>query len=119
MTLLKAHALLGHPNMEYTKKTARHLGWELTELGDDKCQSCAEGKAKQKNVPKVGNSERATVPNERLSQDIATVKARQGIEMKVSKPQWQNVVDEATGMIFPAFFKTKDAIVESTCEKLR
>ena len=59
------------------------------------------------------------MPNERLSQDIATVKARQGIEMKVSKPQWQNVVDEATGMIFPAFFKTKDAIVESTCEKLR
>lgn len=32
MTLMKAHAMLGHPNMEYTKANADHVGWELTEL---------------------------------------------------------------------------------------
>ena len=57
-------------------------------------------------------------PNERLLQDVATVKARSGVEARVSKPQWQNIVDELTGVIFPAFFKSKDEIVEATCEKM-
>ena len=118
MTPEKAHALLGHPNMEYTRETAKHLGWELTGSNNQPCQSCAESKAKQKNIPKVTEGAKATAPNERLLQDVATVKARSGVEARVSKPQWQNIVDELTGVIFPAFFKSKDEIVEATCKKM-
>ena len=59
------------------------------------------------------------MPNKRLSRDIATVKAQQGIEQKVTKSPWQNLVDEANVMIFPAFYKTKNAIVELMCKKMR
>ena len=46
-----ANKMLGHPGSNILRSTATNLGWILTgQL--HKCESCAIGKAKQKNVPK-------------------------------------------------------------------
>ena len=86
----------------------------MTASNNQPCQSCIESKAKQKNVPKVSEGQKAMDPDERLFQDVATVKARQGLKAKVTRPQWQNIVDERTDVIFPVLFKTKDGIIEGT-----
>ena len=43
--------------------------------------------------------------------NLATVKAPSEISEKVSKPNWQLMVDEATGMKFSSFHKNKDDIL--------
>ena len=55
----RAHDLLGHSHEDSTKETARYLGWNVKKGGMGKCQSCAEVKAKQKNIPKVSGLEKA------------------------------------------------------------
>ena len=71
------------------------------------CQSCAESKAKQKIVPKKTEGKKAEKPNGRLLSDIATVKAPKSLNIKVGKPQWHLLVDEATNMKFSSFHEKK------------
>ena len=51
--------------------------------------------------------------------DLATVKAPADVAEKVSKPNWQLIVDEATGMKFSSFRKSKDGILEDTSAQLK
>ena len=69
LSLTKAHTLLGHCNEEATKAAAGHFGWKITRGSKMVCQSCAESKAKQKNVHKISTGTKATVPNGRLYHD--------------------------------------------------
>ena len=87
MSVANAHALLGHCNEDATRKTAKHLGWELTS-GSKPCQSCAEAKAKQKNMVKSSSGGKAKAPNECLFHDLAIVKAPKDSEHKVTQPVW-------------------------------
>ena len=57
---------------------------------------------------KVGSGIRATDPNERWFHDIATIKPPRKSGIKVSKPVWHMIVDEATGMkMSPDFIQEK------------
>ena len=82
MNVEKAHDLLGHSNEDTTRTTAKHLGWALTK-GAKPCQSCAEAKAKKKIIPKKTEGKKASRPNERLFQDLATVKAPKALNITV------------------------------------
>ena len=55
LTVNQAHVRLGHMNEDHVRKTAKVLGWMLKPGGFMVCNGCAEGKAKQKNVPKETN----------------------------------------------------------------
>ena len=57
--------------------------------------------------------------NERVYHDLATVKAPSDVAEKVSKPVWQLLVDEATGLKFSTFHKTKDAILDDSSARLK
>ena len=114
----KAHSLLGHCNEDTTRKIAKLLGWELKPK-TTQCQSCAEGKAKQKNLPQVADGVKATKPMERVYHDLSHLKAPKGSGVSISKPNWQMIVDERTGLKISAWYSTKNEIVEPTCERLR
>eukprot|EP00957_Ditylum_brightwellii_P187359 14269855-Ditylum_brightwellii.AAC.1 len=68
----RAHELLGHTNKDRTWRTAKYFGWEVTRRGFKLCESCAVGKTKQKNMPKISGHEKAKSPGERIFLDIAT-----------------------------------------------
>jgi hypothetical protein len=56
ISIKKAHSLLGHMNEVYTKKSADYLGWTITRGSLGKCESCAIGKARQKDIGKGDNN---------------------------------------------------------------
>jgi hypothetical protein len=66
----KAHQLLGHMNEATTRATAKVLGWDIVRGALKPCESCAVGKAKQKNVPKKSDHVPTAKPGERLYLDI-------------------------------------------------
>ena len=70
----KAHELLGHNNENDTRQMASHLGWTITREPQGVCESCANAKARQKNVPKISTGEKATVINGRWFHDSSTLK---------------------------------------------
>jgi len=117
MNINKAHELLGHSHEKAVRESAKALGWELTRGTMNVCQSCAAGKAKQKNVPKDSEHHPATENGERVFLDIATVKKPQGTNLRVTKPNWRIIVDERTGLKFSDFYATKNGMVEPTCEQ--
>ena len=61
----KAHALLRHDNENDTKQIASHLGWTITRGSLGACESCANAKGRQKNVPKISTGEKAIMINGR------------------------------------------------------
>jgi hypothetical protein len=54
----KAHQLLGHMSNDTTRARAEALGWEIMRESMQPCESCAVGKAEQKNVPRRVNTYR-------------------------------------------------------------
>jgi hypothetical protein len=60
------------------------------------CESCANAKARQKNVPKISAGEQATVINGRWFHDSSTLKVHKGD--KGSNKIWDLTVDELTGI---------------------
>ena len=52
-----AHGRLGHMSSDESRHTMKLLGWELMRgYAKKPCESCAVGKAKQKNVTKLSDS---------------------------------------------------------------
>ena len=47
------------------------------------------------------------------------VKAPSDVEEKVSKPNWQLIVDQAKGMKLSSFYKNKDDILDDTSARLK
>ena len=93
-TVEKAHALLGHPNVDDVRKTAKHLGWELSKSSSGPCASCTTAKAKQKNLPKSQVQE-TTKDYDRGYLDLSSYKTPDGIP-NPTKPYWRMIVREAT-----------------------
>jgi len=81
------------------------------------CDSCRVGKAKQKDIPKLQLGEPSKNGESRIYLDVATVKHRKG-QPKTTKPIWQIMVDKKTQLKFSDFYKTKDGMIEPTCEQL-
>jgi hypothetical protein len=70
----KAHELLGHNNENDTRQMVSHLGWTITRGSLGICESCANAKARQMNVPKKTIGEKATVINDSGFHDNSTLK---------------------------------------------
>ncbi len=63
MSIERAHGLLGHCDERKTRATAKHLEWVISTGPMKPCESCATGKARQKNVPTISDGHKAVVPN--------------------------------------------------------
>jgi len=118
MSIQKAHDLLGHTNEDMTRATAKALGWEITRGSLGTCESCAAGKAKQKNVPKASEHAQATMAGERIFLDISTIKGEKDGPKVNAKKNWRIMVDERTNMKFTKFFTTKNGMIEPTLAQL-
>ena len=81
----------------------------------DPCDACAIAKARQKNLPTrvevekkvIRTKVKANVPNGRIYLDLTTIKTTKLMKeqkISVSKPVWNSIVDEMTGMKFTDFF---------------
>jgi hypothetical protein len=80
------------------------------------CKACTKAKAKQKNVPKINETQvRATKFGERIYSDLSMVKHVDG-GPSITKPNFHIMVDEATRLKFSSFYDTKNSMVEPTCE---
>ena len=115
INIMKAHDLLGHCSEDMTHSAIKLMDWVLSGLWMP-CESYAAAKAKQKNVPKESEHEKAVKGENCIFLDIAMIKeAKDG--PPVSKPNWWIMVDERTGMKFSDFYALKVVMVEPTCEQ--
>ena len=96
-----AHQLLGHPGSTILRSTSTNLGWILTGKLQ-KCEHCAIGKAKQKNVPKYVEK-RDFSPGEGWSIDISSIKNSSAGGSKY----WCLWVDRSTGFKQSFFLSSK------------
>ena len=117
VTLAKAHELLGHCDIEKTRRAATRLGWQLSSGVMPPCSACAAGKAKQRNVPKVSERPRETKPGAMVSHDISTIGDREGA--KAPHKQWHLTVDNASMYCISEFFSNKDKFIEPFCKLLK
>ncbi len=113
----KAHELLGHNNEHDTRQMTSHLGWTITRGPLGMCESCANAKARQKNVPKISNGEQATVINGRWFHNSSTLKVHKGD--KGSNKIWDLTVDELTGIPFTGIHNKKKEFIESMCQQIQ
>jgi hypothetical protein len=93
---------------------ASQLGWTITKGSLGICESCANAKAKQKNVPTVSTGEKATVINGRWFHGNSTLKVHKG-ETGTSKI-WDPTVDELTGLPFTGVYNRKNEFIENMCQ---
>jgi hypothetical protein len=113
----KAHELLGHNNENDTMQMASHLGWTITRGPLGVCKSCANAKARQKNMPKISTGENATVINGWWFHDISSLKVHKG--EKCSSKIWDLTVDEFTGIPFSEIYNKKNEFIESMCQHIQ
>ena len=119
LTIQQVHEKLGHINGRATKKISKELGWELTSNESLNCVTCAAGKAKQKLLNKISIQD----PNDekdgyRAYLDISTIKKSRKYPEPTS-PNWCLIVDGTKLKLkFLHFFKSKNVMVEPTCELL-
>jgi hypothetical protein len=113
----KAHELLGHNNENDSRQMASHLGWTITRGPLGMCESCANAKARQKNVPKIPTGEKVTVINGWWFHDSSTLKVHKG--EKGSSKIWDLTVDELTGIPLTGIYNKKNEFVESMCQHIQ
>jgi len=120
LSVVEAHNRLGHLSVKLTEEVARNLGWRLS--GDlDRCEDCAIGKGKQKNVIKRSNHIIAEKVGERLFLDLAAVFEERNSDAPADptkKGYWRILVDEASQFKISDFFSSKRDMIEPTCEKI-
>ena len=112
MTYQQAHDHLGHMNDATTRETAKQLGLRIKKTQTFPCAACAAGKAKQKNIKRTETTKQK-IGQRQAYLDIATTKKRQGMPIP-SKPNWRIIIVDQRIQI--KFSKTKDAMVEPTCD---
>ena len=81
------------------------------------CESCANAKARQKNVPKISTGEQATVINDRWFYESFTRKVRK--DDKSFNKIWDLTVDELTGIPFTGIYNKKNEFIESMCQRIQ
>eukprot|EP00804_Cyclotella_cryptica_P006706 CCRYP_008640-RA/>CCRYP_008640-RA protein AED:0.60 eAED:-0.00 QI:0/0/0/0.2/1/1/5/0/1261 len=117
LTLAQAHYKLGHTDVEKTRRTAKALGWDLTDGVMTPCASCASGKAKQRRIPKKSERERASKAGQRWYHDISTISDKDGANCP--KKQWHLQHDEFSRYSLSSFYKHKDEFIEPMCAFMR
>ena len=94
-----AHKLLGHPNDDTLRRTAKENNITLTGT-IEKCESCFTTKAKQKALSKHSDT-KSKKPGERLCLDISSVNST---SRNINK-FWLLIVDDATDYCWSYFLK--------------
>lgn len=117
LNIKDAHEQLSHIHEDDVRKTAAALGWTLAKGTLGACESCAIGKAKQKNVKTSEPKEKSQEVNGRVYLDISRV-VNPKHKVQPRRPYWHLMVDEKTGYKSSSFFQAKDEMVEPTCQKL-
>ena len=119
MSVQQAHEKLGHINARATVQIAESLGWVLTGNQTTNCASCAVGKAKQKSLNKVKIPDPDDEKNSyRAYLDISTVRKAENMPVPPN-PNWRIIVLGTNVQLkFSHFFKSKNNMVEPTCELL-
>ena len=97
----KLHQMLGHPSEDKLRATAKEMNWELTGRSE-KCEDCALGKSRQKNLPKE-TKPRSKVKGERLFVDIAPMKH---VSLGGSR-YWLIAMDDSSNYVWSFFLKRK------------
>jgi hypothetical protein len=87
----------------------------LSRTGFQTCKACAIGKAQQRNISKGATGDKATTFKGRVGHDLSKIKALEGMEVQIHKSNWHILVDEMSGFKRSAFFKTKDGMIDYTC----
>ena len=102
------HEIFGHVGEEATKLTAGYYKFSLK--GEfEPCESCAKGKARQKNLGHSDDSNKTTNPGERLAFDVGSVKT----ESLGGSKYWLLVVDYATNFAWSFFLKRRSDVAET------
>lgn len=117
MDINKAHALLGHGDLESTRESAKALGWTISRGAFKPCVHCAKSKAKQKNVVKESISEdKAEKPGDRVFLDLTTISVPRadGTLYRINQKNLRGIVDQASGKKWGSFSTTKNGMVEPT-----
>jgi hypothetical protein len=81
-------------------------------------ETCAIGKAKQRNIPKEDSREKATILNGRVGRNLLKIKAPEEMVVTINKSNWHIMVDKATGFKRSTFFETKAGIIEYMCQTM-
>ena len=120
MSLQDAHDKLGHIDIRKIKPIVEHLGFQLQSGEMEKCAACAAGKARRKNLPRSDThaSSEPEDPNiNRIYLDMSSVRPTKS-HPTPRKNQWRMIVHGKTQLKFSAFYESKKAMVEPTCEFL-
>jgi len=106
------HGMLGHALMKTCRDTVKYYGWIIT--GPDYvCDSCAKGKAKQKNISKEVTRER--IIGRKMSIDISSIQTKSYGGSKF----WLLMMDDASDYCWSGFLKTKSELVDRVINKIR
>jgi hypothetical protein len=101
-----------------TRKIAAQLGMELSRTGFAMCESCAIGKAQQRNVPKESSGEKVTTFNGRVGHDLSKIKVPKRLDVTINKPNWHIMVNQSLGFKQSNFFLTKNEIINYMCQTM-
>ncbi len=116
VNIKRARKCFGHMNEIATCKTAAQLGMELSRTGFATCESCAIGKAQQRNVPKESLGDKVTTFNGRVGHDLSKIKVPEGLDITINKPNWHIMVDQSLGFKRSIFCVTKNEIINHMCQ---
>ena len=103
----KFHQMTGHTGEDLMKTTADYMGIKLTGKLDP-CETCAQAKIRQINIPKKKEPQVPSRPGYRLHIDISSFKH----ESMGGKRHWLIVVDEFSDCSHSFFLKRKSDQIE-------
>ena len=103
----KFHQMTGHTGESLMKPTADYMGIKLTGKLDP-CETCAQAKIRQANIPKKKEPQVPSRPGYRLYIDISSFKH----ESMEGKRHWLIVVDEFSDCSYSFFLKRKSDQIE-------
>ena len=120
MCVQQADEKLGHINERVMKEIAKNLGWSLTDNQPLNCAACMAGKAKHKSLKKVSVPDPEDEKNGyRAYLDISMIKKNENYPVPTN-PNWMLiVVEQKLELKLSHFYKSKDVMVEPTCESLQ
>ena len=105
--------------MRRHERDHKSLGWKHTSNDKLNCAACAAGKAKQNSHKKVSVPDLNDEANGyRAYLDISMVKKTEKLPVPSNLNWWLIVVGTKHQLKFLHFFKTKNMMVEPTCELL-
>ena len=104
----KFHQMTGHTREHLLRTTADYMGIKLTGKLEP-CETCAQAKIRQANVPKKKEKQVPSRPGHRLFIDISSFKH----ESMGGKRHWLIVVDEFSDCSHSFFLKNKSDEIES------